>query len=133
MKANLILVSFITIAGLAIESCVKKGAPADQLDPGLVSAAEQYMNTAVLTKNEMRAPGNVRASQPKAILWNEAVVLTLSFGRAVIAPVRFDGSLYVRTAPGSNIPLDLSQLTKLVIFTDPAGRLSYQVNTFIPD
>jgi hypothetical protein len=133
MKARFILIGYITIAGLAIESCEKKEAPADKPDQGLISAAEQYVNTSVLMQHEMRAPGNVRASQPKAILWNQAVVLNLSFGRAVIAPVRFDSSLYVKTAPGGNMLLDLSQMTKLVVFTDTAGHLSYQVNTFVPD
>ncbi len=129
---NLIRVACGAIILSSMATCRKQDARKAS-DQDLILSAQRFVNASILSEDRAPVSANYRMAQPKSISWDQAVVLNLTFGKVVVAPVRFDSSVYVSTALDGNRPMELRQLTKVIVTTDLAGRESYQVNTFIPD
>jgi len=126
MKRTLIL-----LLPICFVACQKKIAGTAQPNP-LITQAQAYFN-GVLSQNLPTNRANFRANQVRVAEWDQAKVLTLSIGPAVTVPINFDNRLFVRTPLATSNLLDLSSLTKLVIFQNSAGKFSYQILTLIPD
>lgn len=121
----------ILLLPIFFTACQKKIAGTSKPNP-LITQAQTFFN-GVLLQNLPLNSANFRANQVRVADWDQAKVLTLSVGPAVVAPLHFDSQLFVRTPLAPSSLLDLSLLTKLVIFRDSNGQFSYQVLTLIPD
>jgi len=126
MKKTLIL-----LLPICFIACQKKIASTSQPNP-FITQAQTFFNRVLSQKLPLNS-ANFRANQVRVPVWNQAKVLILSVGPAVVVPVHFDSHLFVRTPLAPSNLLDLSLLTKLVIFRDSTGQFSYQVLTLIPD
>ena len=126
MKTILIFLMLLSFMG-----CQKRSTGVTQTDP-LINQAQAYFN-GVLSQKLPANSANFRANQMRIPGWDQAKVLTLSVGPAVIIPVHYDDRLFVSTALAPSNLLNLSLITKLVIFRDSTGHFSYQVLTLIPD
>jgi hypothetical protein len=111
-------------------ACQKKIASTSQSNP-LITQAQAFFN-GVLSQNLPPVSANFRANQVRVPVWDQAVVKNLSVGLTVEVPIHFEKKLYITTALSGSYILDISQLTKLVLFRDSLG-FHYQVLTFIPD
>ena len=111
-------------------ACQKKIAGTSQSNP-LITQAQTFFNEVLSQKLPLNS-ANFRANQVRVPAWNQAVVKNLSVGPVVEVPIHFQKKLYITTAPSGSYILDISQLTKLVLYRDSSG-IHYQVLTFIPD
>jgi len=123
--------TFLFLLLLCFMACQKKIASTSQPNP-LITQAHNFFS-GLLAKKLSPNSENFRANQVRDPAWDQAKVLTLSIGPAVIVPVNFENRLFVRTTLAPSNLLDLSLLTKLVIFRDSTGQFSYQILTLIPD
>jgi hypothetical protein len=78
-------------------------------------------------------PVNYRAAQLKTIRWDLATLQEFSTGPAIIVPITYENQLYIRSPITGVRLLDLSQLTKLIVFLRADHPHTYQINTLIPD
>jgi hypothetical protein len=95
----------------------------------LIASAQSYIDSISVQGH----PVNYRAAQPKTIRWDLATLQELSTGLAVVVPINYENHLYVRTAIAGARLLDLSQLTRLIVFFRAGHPHAYQINTLIPD
>jgi hypothetical protein len=123
--------TFIFLLLLCFMACQKRIASTSQPNPLIVQA--QNFFSGVLGQKLPLNSQNFRANQVRSPQWDQAKVLTLSVGPVVIVPINFENLLFVRTPVAASNLLDLSSITKLVIFRDSTGKFSYQVLTLIPD
>jgi hypothetical protein len=123
--------TFLFLLLLCFMACQKKIASTSQPNPPITQAHNFF--SGLLAKKLSPNSENFRANQVRDPAWDQAKVLTLSIGPAVIVPVNFENRLFVRTTLAPSNLLDLSLLTKLVIFRDSTGQFSYQILTLIPD
>ncbi|RYZ18562.1 MAG: hypothetical protein EOP49_49465, partial [Sphingobacteriales bacterium] len=65
--------------------------------------------------------------------WNGAVKLKLSFGDAVIVPVRHGGHKIVRPSFTNGAAYRLDDIVKLVLYKDEDGHMKADVLTVLPD
>ena len=125
MKKTLIL-----LLPIFFTACQKKIAGTAQPNP-LITRTQVFFN-GVLSQHLTPNSANFRANQVRVADWDHAVVKNLSVGSAVVVPVHFENKLYVNTELAGAYLLDLSLLTKMVLYRDSSG-FHYQVLTFIPD
>lgn len=125
MKKTLVL-----LLPICFIACQKKIATTSQPNP-LIIQAQTFFN-GVLSQKLPANSANFRANQVRAADWDQAVVKNLSVGPAVEVPIHFEKKLYVNTNLAAAWLLDLSQVTKLVLYRDSSG-FHYQVLTLIPD
>ena len=125
MKKTLVL-----LLPICFIACEKKVATTSQSNP-LITQAQTFFN-AVLSQKLPPNSANFRANQMRVPDWDQAVVKNLSVGPAVEVPIHFEKKLYVNTDLAGAYLLDLSQVTKLVLYRDLSG-FHYQVLTLIPD
>jgi hypothetical protein len=126
MKKKLLFLLLVCVI-----ACQKRVANTTHVDPR-ITQARTYFNS-VLARNIQTNKANFRANQVRAAAWDQAEVRNLSVGSAVIVPITFQNKLNVATDLASSYLLNLSQITKLVIFQDASGQYHYQVLTLIPD
>ena len=111
-------------------ACQKKIAGTSQPNP-IIGEAHTFFN-GVLSQKLPANSANFRANQERVADWDAATVKNLSVGATVVVPIHFENKLYVTTDLAGAYLLDLSQLTKMVLYRDSSG-FHYQVLTFIPD
>jgi hypothetical protein len=111
-------------------ACQKKIAGTSQPNP-VIGEAHTFFNR-VLSQKLPANSANFRANQVRVADWDEAKVLSLSVGMAVVVPVQFDRKFYLHTDLADPYLLDISQVTKLVFYRDASG-FRYEVLTFVPD
>ena len=122
--------TFLFLLLLCFMACQKRIASTTQPNPFIVQA--QTFFNGVLSQKLPPVRANFRANQVRVPDWDQAVVKNISVGPAVEVPIHFEKRLYVTTALAGAYLLDISQLTKLVLYRDTSG-FHYQVLTFIPD
>jgi hypothetical protein len=123
--------TFLFLLLLCFIGCQKKITSTSQPNPLIIQA--QNFFSGILTQKSLPNSDNFRANQVRDAQWDQAEVLSLSIGPAVVVPINFENRLFVKTALASSNLLDLSLLTKLMLFRDTTGKFSYQILTLIPD
>jgi hypothetical protein len=98
----------------------------------LIDSAHAFMN-----QHEPSAPPMLdsqpyaRTSLHKTPIWAQARVQPFSFGRGVIVPLTIAEPLTIRVG-ASQVPVNASQITWLLIYKDPTGQWRPEVVTRIP-
>jgi hypothetical protein len=78
-------------------------------------------------------PNNYRASIRKTVLWDQAVVVNLSFGKAVIVPVKYADSLFIQSNFGGDRRVSLESQTNLFVYRDGKKVWHADLVTTFPD
>lgn len=76
---------------------------------------------------------NPRKQLARKPLWEKASLIKLSFGMAVIVPVRYDNPFIIKSNFGGNKFYNINDLTKLLIYQDKDQRYHAELITSIPD
>ncbi len=115
--------------GLFLAACKKEA----QFSPGgadpLIESARNYFIDSVRV---MPVSENPRAVAAREVCWERATVVDLSIGKAVLAPVKYDKELFIRTTQGGPNNFPLSNLTRLLIYRGKGG-FHAEVVTGLPD
>src|SRR3984957_9839747 len=122
--------TFLFLLLLCFIGCQKKITSTSQPNPLIIQA--QNFFSGILTQKSLPNSDNFRANQVRDAQWDQAEVKNLSIGPVVEVPIHFEKKLYINTGLVRSYFLDISQLTKLVLYRNSSG-FHYQVLTFIPD
>jgi hypothetical protein len=115
---------------LLLVTC-KKDYPSNS-EPSLVQDAQQYFNENVAHSGTTN-PHNYRAGVAKTVLWDQAAIIELSVGNAVMVPVTYQIPLFIRSSFGGNRFLNLNELTELLIYRDSLQAYHAELVTTLPD
>lgn len=100
--------------------------------PVLVGEAKAYFSCHVEHTGGIN-PHNYRAGIGKTVLWDQAEVVGLSFGKAVIVPVNYALPLFVRSRFGGGRLLSLDGETRLFMYKDGGQVWHAELVTAFPD
>jgi hypothetical protein len=129
---KILLVPFI-ICGMAI-SCTENLEPKTTADEILVAEAMSHFssvsNNQLVENKNARLKGD-RHALLKSAVWKSAYYQNLSFGKALIVPVRFDQELFYK--PDANdLKLPISGLTFLLFYKSELKKINMEVITCLP-
>ncbi|HWK02183.1 MAG TPA: hypothetical protein VNS58_01040 [Puia sp.] len=97
-------------------------------DPFIAKAKAYFLSVSSATSRA----DNPRAVAARTVRWDQATVVNLSVGRAVLVPVRYDKELFIRTTQGGPNNFHLSNLTHLLVYQSK-GLFHAEVITGFPD
>jgi hypothetical protein len=98
----------------------------------LIRDARQYFSENVINSGPPN-PYNYRAGIAKTVRWEQATIIALSIGKAVIIPVNYQTQMYVRSSFDGNHYFNLNNLTELLIYRDSMQSYHAQLITTLPD
>jgi hypothetical protein len=150
MKKFLILFTLLIIICIVYIECKKdQNSSANKnlssAQQQLIANAKTYFENNVQSKgNNGRALSDVINSNSgqldpiqsliKNAVWSKAQTIQLSIGEIVVVPIQFNDSLYTRpNSTDSNTRLPLSNLSKLIVYTDSSDQTHAEVVTAFPD
>ena len=121
----------ILCIGLFFTTCKKEDHSfPTNTDPFIKEAKTYFMS--VVDTLPSPSSDHARAAAARTVSWNQATVVDLSMGKAVIVPVRYEKELFIRTTQGGANNFKLSNLTRLLIYQSH-GVFHAEVVTSFPD
>jgi len=131
MRVNLVLTSICIL--LFASNCKKNQSltekPTEQTV--LIDQAHAFFSAATNHLGPV-AGANPRITTPKTVNWEKAKVVELSRGKAVLAPIKYEKDLFIRTTQGGQNNFHLSNLTWLLVYQVNGGYHAEMV-TALPD
>jgi hypothetical protein len=128
MKPILVLIAVIVV----FAGCQKQAIPkpvSNQND--LVASAQTYYNTNL--QSLPLSSSNLRTKTSKIPIWNNASVIQLSIGQAVLVPLQYNKKLYLNP-PQATALLDINQIAQLLMYKDSSsGSMHTEIITSFPD
>src|SRR5258708_34333177 len=130
MKRPYILFAVLFI-GLFSTTCKKEiHSSAPNTDP-FIEKAKEYFTSAIINL-PTSVSNNPRAAAAKTVSWDQASVVDLSTGRAVVVPIKYEKDLFIRTTQGGPNNFHLSNLARLLVYQ--SKRVFHaEVVTGLPD
>ncbi len=130
------LVMLLVLAG--IHSC-KKDLPNSkpEKEQSLIEESKAYFESTVLKAKDnqvssSKAEKNLRQLAGKQPLWKEAFVKKISIGEAVIVPLHFATTLFIKAGKNKQA-LALDNLSYLMLYKNKQGEMKTEVVTRFPD
>lgn len=120
------------IALLMFPGCKKnQNAVTSDAEQSLINQSKSYFES---EKNHFppMADSNPRVTSPRTVNWEKAQIITLSVGKAVLVPIKYDKELFIRTTQGGENNFQLSNLTRLLVY-QVKGVYHAEVVTSLPD
>lgn len=100
--------------------------------PALVGEAKAYFTGQVENTGVVNSR-NYRAGIGKTVLWDQAEVADLSFGKAVIVPVKYAAPLFVKRSLDGRSRISLDGQTRLFVYQDGKKGWHADLVTSFPD
>lgn len=129
MKLKIALPTLLFFS-LFLTNCKKEGRFTQSSTDPMIEKAKSYFTDSVLSITS--TPVNPRAAAPRTVRWDQATVVSLSFGNAVLVPIKYQKELFIRTTQGGQNNFQLSNLTKLLVYQVKGGYHA-EVITGLPD
>jgi hypothetical protein len=117
---------------IAICSCQKSNQLSSDAPLNLIAEARAYFEASAM-KTQTLAGGKASRANGRVPDWNTAVIAKLSFGEAVIVPVKHTGNKIVRPSFSNGAAYRLDDVVKLVLYYDEDGHMKADVLTLLPD
>jgi hypothetical protein len=99
----------------------------------LIANAEKYFTDSVLSSRSIMNSNNPLANFSKSCLWEKAYTMQFTVGKAVIVPVKYGTTDYVKSNFSGTKLFSADNLTKLVIYKDASQNYRAEVVIALPD
>jgi hypothetical protein len=140
-KMKKILKTGILLFGISIllMTCKKDTIENPKPDLDLMFQAKTYFETEVISSTEKelfpsvsKVKVNLRQFLSKRARWDKAYTRNISIGQAVIVPLSYDKSIFLKVGK-NNQTVNVDNLSYLMIFKTPKGKMTAELVTWIPD
>jgi hypothetical protein len=124
------LLPLLLLMPLFLTNCKKEVHVSQSATDPMIEKARSYFTDSVLTATS--PTNNPRAAAARTARWDQATVVDLSIGKAVLVPIKYQKELFIRTTQGGENNFQLSNLTRVLVY-QVKGAFHAEVVTSLPD
>jgi len=131
------VLAFVLYSGCKKEESAR--ADSKESDQSLINFARKYFRqqtalaSAGIAGNSEKLTPSLREESAKTPLWDKAYIDTLSIGKAVVVPLKYEKKIWIQSNFGGNEIYLLDNIAKLLIYKDRYEGYHAEVVTLFPD
>lgn len=122
------------LAMLGMAACIKhQTAPEATSNNPQIDQVKLWFDQNVANHATIPNSANYRAKLSRTLRWDQASVVSIPGTEAVVVPVQFPKDVYLRADNSGPALVNLSDVSRLVIYRDSSNIMRCQQLTFVPD